>query len=49
MSWTDIQEKFSNLLICEIKEPTNFELAEEKAPVLDFGKLETPHSKSDLE
>lgn len=49
MSWADIQDKFSNLLICEIKEPTNFELVEEKAPELDFGKLETPHSKSDLE
>lgn len=49
MSWSNILEKFSHLLICEINEPTNFELAEEVAPILDFGKIETPHSKKDIE
>ena len=32
MSWKDILQKFSDVIICEINEPTNFELAKEKAP-----------------
>ena len=32
MSWKNILQKFSYVIISEINVPTNFELAKEKAP-----------------
>ena len=50
MSWKDILQKFSHVIICEINEPTNFELANEKAPEpADFGKFETPAFDGEVE
>ena len=51
MSWKDILQKFSDVIVCEINEPTNFELAKEKAPepAKDLGQLETPDFKGEVE